>query len=385
MFDVASPGGGVGQPVACLPVCSILSRLAAGCVLLTLLGWQSVAHAGSLYRCVGSKGEAVYSSSTAGYRGCHKISSFVSPVPRRKAPEARVSLTRVGASVVTTARNLGADGAHPTSLAGVRGGAMTTARALAAARVQRVSLAAVTGTAESSAKLPLAAVAAGTPAAWSYRESRGVSSVAAGSQVGGNKTLRGAVYRVAQPDGSVEYTNIRPSARHGRAVTMLFSYIATCAACSLHSPIHWSRVPLHLTAYSDSIRSASVEYGVDEAFLRAIIHAESAFNPRALSIKGAQGLMQLMPATASDMGVLDAFNTDQNIRGGARYLSLLLRDFHGNEKLAAAAYNAGPGAVERYSGVPPYAETRVYVQRVGILRRRYGQAIHPPLASSGPG
>jgi len=82
------------------------------------------------------------------------------------------------------------------------------------------------------------------------------------------------------------------------------------------------------------------------------------------------------------MGVLDAFDTQQNIRGGARYLGLLLHDFGGNEQLAAAAYNAGPGAVQRYSGVPPYAETQVYVERVGTLRKRYGAAIHPPLASN---
>src|SRR5690606_38436331 len=138
-----------------------------------------------------------------------------------------------------------------------------------------------------------------------------------------------------------------------------------------HSPVHWGSVPLNLTAFAASIRAASIEYGVEEAFLRAIIHAESAFNPRALSIKGAQGLMQLMPGTASDMGVLDAFNTEQNIRGGAHYLALLLQDFGGDEQLAAAAYNAGPGAVRRHGGVPPYAETQVYVQRVGTLRKRY--------------
>jgi soluble lytic murein transglycosylase-like protein len=183
----------------------------------------------------------------------------------------------------------------------------------------------------------------------------------------------------------VEYTNLRPAGGKGRAVTMLFSYIATCVACNLHSTIRWGSVSLNLTAYADTIRAASVEYGVDEAFLRAIIHAESAFNPRALSLKGAQGLMQLMPGTASDMGVLDAFNSDQNIRGGARYLSLLLHDFSGSERLAAAAYNAGPGAVQRYKGVPPYAETQVYVERVATLRKRYGEAIHPPLASRGPG
>jgi soluble lytic murein transglycosylase-like protein len=192
--------------------------------------------------------------------------------------------------------------------------------------------------------------------------------------------LRGAVYRVVRADGSVEYTNLRPTGGKGHSVTMLFSYIATCAACNLRSPIHWSSVALHLTDYADAIHAASMEYGVDEAFLRAIIHAESAFNPRALSLKGAQGLMQLMPATASDMGVMDAFDTNQNIRGGARYLSLLLRDFNGNERLATAAYNAGPGAVQRYNGVPPYAETQVYVERVGTLLRRYAAAIHPPLA-----
>ena len=200
-----------------------------------------------------------------------------------------------------------------------------------------------------------------------------------------DRVLRGAVYRIVRQDGSVEYTNLRPAGQQGHAVTMLFSYIATCAACNLHSTIRWGSVSLNLTAYADTIRAASIEYGVDEAFLRAIIHAESAFNPRALSLKGAQGLMQLMPGTANDMGVLDAFNSDQNIRGGARYLGLLLHNFDGNERLAAAAYNAGPGAVQRYKGVPPYAETQVYVERVDTLRKRYGAAIHPPLASRGPG
>jgi len=147
-------------------------------------------------------------------------------------------------------------------------------------------------------------------------------------------------------------------------------------ACNLHSTIDWSRVRLNLSAYADAIRVASAESGVDEAFLRAVIHAESAFNPNALSLKGAQGLMQLMPGTASDMGVLDAFDAAQNIRGGARYLAQLLRTFGGNEQLAAAAYNAGPGAVQRYNGVPPYAETQVYVKRVGELRRRYGAVVH---------
>jgi soluble lytic murein transglycosylase-like protein len=103
------------------------------------------------------------------------------------------------------------------------------------------------------------------------------------------------------------------------------------------------------------------------------MHAESAFNPNAISNAGAQGLMQLMPATASDVGVSNPFDAMQNIRGGARYLSLLLHQFNGDERLATAAYNAGPLNVEKYSGIPPFDETRVYVERVATLRRRYGE------------
>jgi soluble lytic murein transglycosylase-like protein len=219
----------------------------------------------------------------------------------------------------------------------------------------------------------------GEPGHWDYRETgKGAAQVAASGA--GNRVLHGAVYRVVRADGSVEYTNLRPAKQRGHRVTQLFTYIATCMACDLHSPIHWGSVRLNLRDYASAIRSASAEYGVDQAFLRAIIHAESAFNPHAMSLKGAQGLMQLMPSTANDMGVNDAFDAEQNIRGGARYLAFLLKTFHGSERLAAAAYNAGPGAVQRYSGVPPYAETRVYVARVAELRKRYGRAIHAPLA-----
>ncbi|WP_300497719.1 lytic transglycosylase domain-containing protein, partial [uncultured Methylophaga sp.] len=107
--------------------------------------------------------------------------------------------------------------------------------------------------------------------------------------------------------------------------------------------------------------------------VRAVIHAESAFNAKALSKKGAQGLMQLMPGTAKDLGVTNAFDVQQNIEGGVKYLAGLLNTFDGDIKLATAAYNAGPGAVKRFKGIPPYAETEVYVERVGILHQRYGQ------------
>ena len=186
------------------------------------------------------------------------------------------------------------------------------------------------------------------------------------------KVLRGAVYRVDRSSGITEYTNVRPT--DGR-FALLFTYISTCVACDLHSTINFSRTALNTQAYKDEVDLAASEFGVDAALLRAIIHAESAFNPMAISSKGAQGLMQLMPATASDLGVVDAFDAAQNIRGGAQYLAQMLGDFNGDERLAAAAYNAGPGAVRKYADVPPYAETQVYVERVATLCDRYRNAL----------
>jgi soluble lytic murein transglycosylase-like protein len=384
MFDAARHRGSVGRFAGGSSLITPLRRLALAGALLCGVFWLPGASAGALYRCTGGGGEAVFSSSTAGYHGCKRISTFGEP-SSRKAPARRASLVRANGNVTTSARSLAANGAEPVSLANVQGSAQTSATAVGAPSVRRASLAQVEAYVSTTGKPAHPAPAADpvVPGQWSYRESRSAEATSAAAAVPSTKVLRGAVYRVVGRDGTVEYTNLPP--RGGKAATLLFSYIATCVACDLHSTIRWGRVALNLTAYNDTIRAASLEYGVDEAFLRAIIHAESAFNPRALSIKGAQGLMQLMPGTASDMGVLDAFDADQNIRGGARYLGLLLQDFHGNERLAAAAYNAGKGAVQRYNGVPPYAETKVYVERVGTLRQRYGAAIHPPLAASGPG
>jgi len=144
-----------------------------------------------------------------------------------------------------------------------------------------------------------------------------------------------------------------------------------CYACSPDSGVNWHATRLHPDKFAGEIEHAARQYRVDPALVRAVIHAESGFNPRARSHKGAQGLMQLMPATARELGVRNAMLPDENIRGGARYLAALLARFRHDITLAAAAYNAGPEAVQRYAGVPPYAETRVYVQRVRILHQRY--------------
>ncbi len=112
------------------------------------------------------------------------------------------------------------------------------------------------------------------------------------------------------------------------------------------------------------IETFSEKYGVDSDFIKAIIKQESGFNAKATSKKGAMGLMQLMPKTAESLGVIDAYNPSQNIEGGVKYLKGLLEKFDNNQELALAAYNAGPNAVKKYGGIPPYKETQNYVKAI---------------------
>lgn len=119
------------------------------------------------------------------------------------------------------------------------------------------------------------------------------------------------------------------------------------------------------------INTQASRHEVDPALIRAMVHAESAFNPRAVSSAGAQGLMQLMPGTASDLGVADSFNPAQNLDGGIRYIKGLMGRYDGSLPKALAAYNAGPGNVDRYGGVPPFAETTGYVDKVINLYKQY--------------
>jgi soluble lytic murein transglycosylase-like protein len=165
-------------------------------------------------------------------------------------------------------------------------------------------------------------------------------------------------YRFQASDGTTHYTNAPTDARYQRT-----GFASGTAA-------GWLRLSGPGPAlYVQEIRQSAERYGVPESLVTAVIRAESGFDPRAVSRKGARGLMQLMPSTANTLGVRDSFNPQQNIDGGVRHLRGLIERFGSNLSLAVAAYNAGEGAVARYGGIPPYPETQEYVARV---MRLYG-------------
>lgn len=178
-----------------------------------------------------------------------------------------------------------------------------------------------------------------------------------------------SVYRFRNDDGVLSFSDQQPLNQSFEVLRF------DCYACRVASNVNWHTTPLNLAAYQASVHRLANKYAVDEALVRAVMHAESAFKAKALSKAGAQGLMQLMPQTAKELGVTNPFVPEQNIEGGTKYLAALLENFSGDITLATAAYNAGPGAVSRYKGVPPYAETQAYVERVAILQQRYRNAL----------
>jgi soluble lytic murein transglycosylase-like protein len=155
------------------------------------------------------------------------------------------------------------------------------------------------------------------------------------------------IYRYRDENGVWHFTNVPQGGRYRL-------YMRT------------SRQPAesYIKEYDTLIRQASKQFGVEPSLIKAVIKAESDFNHRAVSVKGAQGLMQLMPGTASDMEVEDAFDPESNILGGTRYLSLLLKRFSNDTSLALAAYNAGPERVTSSNGIPAIQETRDFVKKV---------------------
>jgi membrane-bound lytic murein transglycosylase B len=188
----------------------------------------------------------------------------------------------------------------------------------------------------------------------------------------GTRVSKGTVYK-KQVDGVNVYTNL--GSKGAGSLHSSYYVIEKCYACGLTNTVNFGKIKLNTVAFASEIRDSSQRFGVEEAIVRAIIHAESAFRPNARSHKGAQGLMQLIPATAKRFGVEDAYNPGQNINGGVQYLAFLLKRYKNDLSLAAAAYNAGEGAVDRYKGIPPYNETKNYVIRVGQLADRYRKAL----------
>jgi soluble lytic murein transglycosylase-like protein len=178
------------------------------------------------------------------------------------------------------------------------------------------------------------------------------------------------IYTYKSTAGVTSFSDIEP-------LDVDFSrYRFDCYACEVDSLINWRSAKLYLQLYKYDINQAALRYGIDPAFVRAVIHAESHFDPQAISKTGARGLMQLMPETARELGVKNSLSAKQNIKGGVKHLARLLNKYDGDNELASAAYNAGEGAVKRHGGIPPYKETQVYVERVGILHKRYGRFSH---------
>lgn len=291
------------------------------------------ATAGTLYRCVGADGIPNYSSKRVPDAVCKVIAT----IPNKSTMSATPPAPKPDESA-----------AKPAIPAG-------------------------TGTEKSSV---VAAAAPATPEKRVVFQTASAGAVLTAANVGAHaQVTRGAVYKF-EKDGVTHYTNVRP--KSVLQAQMLFSYIETCFACSILPGVNFGSLALNTRAYSEEIRSAARSYGVEEAVVRAVIHAESAFRPNARSHKGAQGLMQLIPATALRFGVADAYDPGQNIVGGVKYLAWLMERYGSNLSLVAAAYNAGEGAVDRNGGVPPYAETQRYVQRVGQLAERYRTALAAP-------
>jgi hypothetical protein len=174
------------------------------------------------------------------------------------------------------------------------------------------------------------------------------------------------IYRYEEKDGTIVYTNVPPpGAKKASKLKGTFSEAPAPTAPVKGRP----RTPENLEPY---ITTAAARYRIPTALVRAIMHAESNFNSNAVSSKGASGLMQLMPGTASEMYVKDIFDHRDNIEGGVRYLRVLANMFDGDMTKMVAAYNAGPDAVRKYGGqVPPYAETQAYVRKVLQLYFHY--------------
>jgi len=194
------------------------------------------------------------------------------------------------------------------------------------------------------------------------------------------------VYRYVDERGVVHLSNVPADVRYekyhygsggsGKGILILVRrapgavYIPGASQKASYAPSPRAFGGRNVAAFDQLILRAARRHGLPPALVKAVVKAESNFQPNAISDKGAQGLMQLMPATAEDLGVDHPFTPEENVLGGSRYLREMYDRF-GDWEHALAAYNAGPGAVDRFGGVPPYAETQEYVERVLHYYRRY--------------
>jgi len=192
----------------------------------------------------------------------------------------------------------------------------------------------------------------------------------------------GALYRFEDDQGVVHFTNVPNDPR--------YRFVRRDPEPEPEGAVLPRRTPAPgalaggLRTFAELIRATAERYGVDRRLVEAVVQAESAGNPTAVSPKGARGLMQLMPERAAELGVRDPFDPRENVDGGVRHLRELLQRFGGDVTLALAAYNAGEGAVRAYGGVPPYPETREYVRRVRALYDGGAPLRTPPVALLSP-
>ena len=184
-------------------------------------------------------------------------------------------------------------------------------------------------------------------------------------------TVKGTLYERQQDGRTVYGTRKLP----GSTVYLKFT-VETPPGEPAHPGLGKVGKP-RLDVSAKQFKAAATANGVEDAWLRSIAHAESGFDAKALSPKGAQGVMQLMPDVSKQYGVVDPYSSVESINAGARHLKGLLKRYKNDLILVAAAYNAGIGAVTRYKGVPPYAETQAYVEKVQALHQRYRQALGP--------
>lgn len=184
-------------------------------------------------------------------------------------------------------------------------------------------------------------------------------------------SFAGGIYKYVEKDGTIVYTNVPPKGTQARKARKVEGEFRPAP-----SPLAPARISVRSRIssgeFDEYIDEAAVRYKMPPALVRAVMHAESAFDPNAISVVGASGLMQLMPATAREMYVKDIFDPKDNIEGGVRYLRVLANEFNGDMVKMVAGYNAGPEAVKKYGGqVPPYPETQAYVRKVISLYFQY--------------